>query len=397
MGVRMKILRSGRFWAGCALVLVVAVGATVISNRGDDDGRVRIRASSSVPGWSGLSEPPIPATSDPVVTWTGTELVVFGGDAAMEGRAVEPSEAGAAYDPTSETWREIEASPLGPLFMPQAVWTGSEIVIVGVRCEKAAEGSDSAIPACSPGGVVSGAYDPSADEWRVSRVPDGRPFAKSSDVTQPAIARGWTGAEAAFTVAGELWGYRPGSDTWRRLPAMPHAAEVDAICATDAKETIGVVALARRDRDVIVDESSAGLTRSEGAVSRRGGPWSGPAGADIAPALPVGACAGSSILTIDVASGDAARFDMGAGQWAPVSKMPVLPGTSPRVLDADGDPLVFGERSVSRYDIAADTWSTAATSVSSNIISRSAWTGEVAILYLTGSDAPRFEVVEPPA
>jgi hypothetical protein len=93
--------------------------------------------------WRTLADAPIVGRDVAAVAWTGTELFIWGG---YDRRGANPPLAdGAAYNPTTDTWRVLPDAPIAGRYAT-AVWTGEEVVVV-VQEEMAA-------------------YDPSSDEWR---------------------------------------------------------------------------------------------------------------------------------------------------------------------------------------------------------------------------------------
>lgn len=111
------------------------------------------------------------------VIWTDEEMIVWGG--RTDENTSSMYDDGAAYDPATQTWRRIAPTELSPRYDHIAVWTGTEMLIVG--------GGD---------GTSGAAYDPTADTWR--SVP-AAPFAVNRNV-------GWTWA------AGRLVVWQPRTD-----------------------------------------------------------------------------------------------------------------------------------------------------------------------------------------
>ncbi len=144
--------------------------------------------------WRAMSLLGGPGARDfPAAVWTGSELIVVGGDIAGVRRAD-----GAAYRPEADEWAPIADAP-EPLVGVGAVWAGSELIVW----------------APAPGY----AYDPVADSWR--SLPEGGPSF--------AVPRAfWTGDEViaidSFGFAGGL--YDPVNDRWRAL-AAPAGADAD--------------------------------------------------------------------------------------------------------------------------------------------------------------------------
>ena len=151
-----------------------------------------------------LPPAPLPPDYGASLVWTGTELIVWGGDADDPG-AAGPQD-GAAFDPAAGTWREIAPSPDG--VRPGVVlWTGTEMLVWG-------DGAPD---------TVSAAYDPAADTWRV--------------IADPPVAGAvafWIGDEAVFvrhpdadhdgfadSPSSPSFAYDPATDEWRRLADGP--------------------------------------------------------------------------------------------------------------------------------------------------------------------------------
>jgi hypothetical protein len=153
------------------------------------------------PGWHELDAGPLEPRSHASVTWTGTELVVLGGDGHNDG---------AAYNPTTRTWRPM-ATPPFPDGGPLAVWTGTELLAVGPDPDPS---DDSTLRTVA-------AYDPGMDAWHPLASVDptsahGRAadavFLRQSDAF-------WTGSELLW--AGAMMRYDRGADRWEALPLTP--------------------------------------------------------------------------------------------------------------------------------------------------------------------------------
>jgi hypothetical protein len=104
--------------------------------------------------WRAL--PPLPvALTDAIVAWTGAELVVFGGVTSPgHPGAASARLRGASYEPVSDRWRTLSASPLPPPVF-SGVWTGKQLLVWNQA-------------------LRSASYDPRADRWgRVDTVRSG--------------------------------------------------------------------------------------------------------------------------------------------------------------------------------------------------------------------------------
>jgi len=210
--------RSGRaLGLGVLLVGLVFVGALT----GIDQGERRREASFVPPaepatverapaggdepapeGWRRGAPGPLRHRDFAAQVWTGTELVVWGGD--------PDGDSGAAYDPKADRWRVIAPAPIPARCEPAAAWSGREVLVWGRACRPT--------PGQSPGQsryVTAGAaYDPAADRWR---------FLPESPITASSTTMSvWTGAEWVIAnPAGPTAALEPASGQWRTLAPVP--------------------------------------------------------------------------------------------------------------------------------------------------------------------------------
>lgn len=203
---------------GLALVALLAAGCG--SDSGSSDGRGLGR-------WRAMAATPLDGRFLPAAAWTGTEMLVWGGagcQGACSGQGIRPHDDGAAYDPSTDTWRSLPPSPLAARTGALAVWSGQELLVWGgmVADEFVADGA---------------AFDPVANRWR-SLPPSplsGRFAAPPGTVAQvPGV---WTGKE--MVVWGQGAGvespdadlpagaaYDPASDRWRLVAPAPVAPRI---------------------------------------------------------------------------------------------------------------------------------------------------------------------------
>ena len=101
--------------------------------------------------WTMLPPAPITGRVSPAVAWTGTEMVIWGGDTSpgLEGQDVRD---GAAFDPARRVWRKLAAAPLPQGSLDWALWTGRELLVT-------------TYPEAPGAAVVTSAYEPSSDTW----------------------------------------------------------------------------------------------------------------------------------------------------------------------------------------------------------------------------------------
>jgi hypothetical protein len=194
-------------------------------SRGSGSSATPSAACSADPegSWTFLSTEGSSHRSTHSAVWTGEEMIIWGGSTGGEVRGD-----GAAYDPRTDTWRQIatEGTP-APRGTHSAVWTGEEMIIWG--------GSDWArdergrLQERAPLGGA--AYDPWADRWRPV----------SSDGALPVLwghQAVWTGDEMIVWQRRSRPGdrdwarYHPRADTWRPMSPLPAPMNVDTLLWT---------------------------------------------------------------------------------------------------------------------------------------------------------------------
>ncbi len=205
-----SVVDRRRLLAGAvAIVCVVALFAVAVrAITGNDPARISAGLQDLAPGACvALADAPIEGRSGHTAVWTGTEMIVWGGENTA-GRLAD----GAAFNPRTDTWRTIAPAPITGRSRHVAVWTGSEMLIWG--------GGDGARSLAD-----GAAYNPSTNQWRTITP------APIRGATQAAAV--WTGHEllvfgglvqTGFTGQGTNDGaaYSPTTDTWRVLPPPPN-------------------------------------------------------------------------------------------------------------------------------------------------------------------------------
>ncbi len=108
--------------------------------------------------WRQIASPPISGRYQHRMVWTGSEMLVWGGFAwdTSDFGAVLPR-GGAAYDPAADSWRVMPNAPIAGRGSPVVVWSGTEMLVFG----------GATIDAAGEQPVLDGAaYDPATDRWR---------------------------------------------------------------------------------------------------------------------------------------------------------------------------------------------------------------------------------------
>ncbi len=157
--------------------------------------------------WRPIPDGPLSARSEPASAWTGRELLIWGGRTECCDGSTTLMGDGAAFDPTTETWRPLAPAPIEAR-SPFSAWTGDELLVWGSQ-DRDVRYSDGA------------AYNPATDTWR--RIADG-----PIEITDGTAA--WTGNEMLVFGAALHGGnvpesetaigasYDPDTDSWQALP-----------------------------------------------------------------------------------------------------------------------------------------------------------------------------------
>jgi Kelch motif len=186
-------------WSGSEMIVWGGVGATAPL----EDGAA---FDPTTGDWRVIAPAPIAARSLPQVAWTGSEMLVVGGFNQTSGLSEEPLRDGAAYDPSTDSWRQLPDAPIDVRSGAKAVWTGDDLIVV------------------DPGAVVpqAAAYSPDTNEWRRLADP---PHASAQTLV-------WTGEVALLTTLGPnsptgglspLVRYDPSADEWQTVDDTSYA------------------------------------------------------------------------------------------------------------------------------------------------------------------------------
>ena len=157
--------------------------------------------------WTSIAAVGAPtARSDHRAIWTGSSMLVWGGQAGPVSLAsVEAT--GARYAPATDSWAPTDTGLLAPRTKPSVVWTGSELIVWGgedVLGEPYGDGAR---------------YEPATDTWTPTS-PIAAPQARSSHTAVWAGDRmlvwgGEVGHGVVFTNTGAA--YEPITDAWTAL------------------------------------------------------------------------------------------------------------------------------------------------------------------------------------
>jgi hypothetical protein len=293
-----------------------------------------------------LSPPPLEARSGHTVVWTGREVIAWGG--WRDDLASVAFGDGAAYDPAAGTWRTIAAAPIEGRGYHVAAWTGTEMIVVGGQATGLVGVATGAAydPATdtwrrlpdAPTAFPTGSPPPQTSVWADGRLtvwlgrtdevfaldPREGTWATLPPTGLPApdyrAALRWTGSElVAMTgpAAGPQHAARlfRGRDAWEQLPPLEFST---ACCSTDAMPENSAVV-----DEVLVVWSGRGGDAPAFALDPGADAWR-----EIAP-VPLGSCAGSDLAVAiehDLVAigncGGAGRYSPATDTWTPIADDP---------------------------------------------------------------------------
>ncbi len=153
------------------------------------------------------------------VTWTGDEVIVWGGEPTYNETGPGFGD-GAAYDPGTDRWRMLPTPPVVDTSYHVAVWSGTEVLFFGGRQD--------------PRQVL--AFHPDTGAWRTGAP---LPF----DLTKWTGDAIWIQDRALVLTDDGLVAYDPVADVWSDLPAPPLEVDDDGGYALFLDDTGRVVAV----------------------------------------------------------------------------------------------------------------------------------------------------------
>jgi hypothetical protein len=165
-------------------------------------------------GWQQMASSPLAPRSDHTAVWTGRTVLIWGGALG----SVRASNDGAAYDPNADHWVRLADAPIGSRYRHAAVWTGQEMIIWGGVASPKAENFGRAPRFLSDGA----AFDPAKNTWRVIAP---APFRSEGFPTAA-----WTGNRMIVWDGRVAAAYDPTHNAWEMLP-KPKLAPRDGSAA----------------------------------------------------------------------------------------------------------------------------------------------------------------------
>lgn len=232
-------VRTHAGWSGQELLVWSGVepgGGTDEAFDVVDDGAAYDPTTDS---WRELPPAPISGRASAVAVWAGDRLVVWGGFSGPD----KAFDDGAAYLPDEDTWVQLPSAPITGRGDATAVWTGHEVLIVGGAERVGRPGRVSGLRR------DGAAYDPVANQWRMlPPIPDGIWQLRDRGVgpIRERFAGTWTG-EALFVWGRDIALYDPRGDAWERVTAPRTSMWLGSrITALRIGDQVAVIGLAHR-------------------------------------------------------------------------------------------------------------------------------------------------------
>lgn len=163
---------------------------------------------------TGLNAPS--AREDATAVWTGTEMIVWGGH-YDNGDDTDDRDDGGRYNPTTDTWTPVP-TPAGvsPRYFHAAVWTGTDMIVLGgerTRYVRPFKWETDYFTDVAH-------FTPATGQWRVNHAPGEQAFRSYPSAV-------WTGTELLLWGGGyeyrklpDGWRYQPSSGAWTALSGV---------------------------------------------------------------------------------------------------------------------------------------------------------------------------------
>jgi hypothetical protein len=185
-------------WTGTEMIVWGGNSCTACPNPGVDTGAKYNPATDS---WSPTSAVSAPSPRGfHTAVWTGSKMVVWGGQ-----NDTTLLDTGGVYDPASDGWAPttVTGAPI-PRSLHASVWTGSSMIVFGGRFSNISAG----------GTDTGGIYDPVADQWTPTQIVGAPIF----DFGFETLSSVWTGTEF-IAWSGTGGRFDPVANSWKGVSA----------------------------------------------------------------------------------------------------------------------------------------------------------------------------------
>jgi hypothetical protein len=265
---------------------------------------------------------------------------------------------GAAYDPEADDWRLIADSPLSGRIYHMAIWSGSEMLVIGGR----------------QGNRSGAAYSPDSDSWRV--LPDA-PFRISYErqdgsARRDVVSGVWTDDQLVVwsPQTDEIAGYSPTTNEWVDLPPTELVVDLGVLRWTgDDLYALGALTSSYPNR---VPIQGVRLVGGEWIAIPPIGVGSGRYNIGAEPRLTAWVL-DRLVAFAHTEEGKAVAYLPADDTWVEIPHVP-LPGTDMEPIAIDDRLLVFGHGIGAIYDPKLDSWEVVGVPYSE--AGRAVWSGE---------------------
>jgi len=172
-------------------------------------------------GWLPMASPPssMLGRQRHTAVWTGTSMIVWGGyNGVPTTTALEYQSDGAAYDLGSNAWKLLPSSVLTGRREHMAVWTGTSMIVWGGNAAGTIVDDGASFD------PSTNRWTPIADSPLTARSLAAIGW---SAATGEVLIWGGCGTSSCSTVFADGAAYKPSTNTWTKLPAAPIAGRGD--------------------------------------------------------------------------------------------------------------------------------------------------------------------------
>jgi N-acetylneuraminic acid mutarotase len=157
-------------------------------------------ASCSLDTWTRMPSPPISERELHSAVWTGSEMIVWGGDWGLFWNT------GGKYNPATDSWIPTNTTGAPQARMQHtAIWSGTEMIVWGGQ--GCSSGNQCFLTVLNTGGR----YNPLSDTWMPTSISNGPSPSYN-------VLSGWTGSEmiiwGGYSGDKAPWRYNPAQDSW---------------------------------------------------------------------------------------------------------------------------------------------------------------------------------------
>lgn len=213
-----SVARSGEVWRfNPAAVWTGEEVLLVGGSNGPGIANLVLAYSPKLDSWRTLDNPPSGISDTELVgpgVWTGEEMLLY--------------RIGLAVDPTTSTWRELSVSPLGDRMSPVASWTGDELIVWG-GCDSTIDQCDDRALGLKKDGAI---YSLAENDWRPMAASPLQPGVDPSGVLIGRSLYVFAGLTEGESGGSRYAMYDIDADKWRSLPETPLSPRRYAIAAS---------------------------------------------------------------------------------------------------------------------------------------------------------------------